>query len=55
MRLITENTIQVFIPYKIKDNQGNILYDGYRIWDKLKKINEDCNLSYAQKKVELKI
>ena len=37
MRLITENTIQVFIPYKIKDNQGNILYDGYRIWDKLKK------------------
>lgn len=54
MRLITENTIQVFIPYKIKDNQGNILYDGYRIWDKLKKINEDCNFSYAQKKVELK-
>jgi CRISPR-associated endonuclease/helicase Cas3 len=54
MRLITENTIQVFIPYEIKDKQGKILYDGYKIWDKLKQINEDCSLSYAQKKVELK-
>lgn len=53
MRLITQQTFQIYIPYRLETEAGAI--DGHELWEGYLKVLKDRDMGYGQRQVELSV
>lgn len=53
MRLIDQKQYHIYIPYYLKDSQGEKLINGKKLWDEYKTLILDNTFGYAEKKIKL--